>query len=163
VVAVTAREYAIKHHADQMYGIHPYIVHLDAVADLVRVYGDIAVVIAYLHDIVEDTGVTVADIKYEFGCFVSECVAILTDESGADRNERKSKAYQKMSQVTGEHELALIVKVADRLANVTACINDGDEDRLNMYRSEQEVFERSVYRDGLCDVFSQELDEIISL
>jgi len=43
MVAVRAREFAIKHHADQVYGIHPYIVHLDAVADLVRVYGDIAV------------------------------------------------------------------------------------------------------------------------
>jgi (p)ppGpp synthase/HD superfamily hydrolase len=121
------------------------------VADLVRVYGDIAVVIAYLHDIVEDTDVTLAYIESEFGLFVSECVGILTDESGVDRIERKTKTYQKMSRVTGDHELALVVKVADRLANVTACINAGDEVRLNVYRSEQEVFERSVYRVGLCD------------
>jgi (p)ppGpp synthase/HD superfamily hydrolase len=118
------------------------------VADLVRVYVDIVVTIAYLHDIVEDTGVTVDYIKYEFGCFVSECVGILTDESGVNRIERKTKTYQKMSLVTGEHELALIVKVADRLANVTACINDGDEDRLHVYRL------RSVYRDGLFKITS---------
>jgi (p)ppGpp synthase/HD superfamily hydrolase len=146
-----ARNFAIKHHSDQLYGVHPYITHLDAVAAIVRPFGQDAIVVVLLHDVVEDTSVTVADIENISGVFVSNCVAILSDEMGIDRAERKAKTYAKMAAVTGVTELALIVKVADRLSNVTACINDGNEQKLGVYKNEQEAFKRSVYREGLCD------------
>ncbi len=145
-----AHAFAFLHHGDQHYGDHPYIVHLDAVAALVEAYGD-AVVIAYLHDVVEDTGVTLADVEVEFGKLVADCVGILSDEPGVDRKERKSRTYAKMAGVSGELELALVVKVADRLANVRACVADKNVRLLGVYRGEHEVFRRSVYREGLCD------------
>jgi len=46
-----------------------YVVHLDAVAEIVQQYGEPAVVIAYLHDVVEDTSVSLLDIEKEFGRF----------------------------------------------------------------------------------------------
>ncbi len=156
-----ARQFALLHHGDQQYGDHPYIVHLGAVAALVEAYGDTAVVIAYLHDVVEDTGVTMAAVEVEFGSFVASCVGILTDEVGADRKERKSRTYAKMAGVSGELDLALVVKAADRLANVRACVADKNVRLLGVYRGEHEVFTRSVYRQGLCDELWDELDSLI--
>ncbi len=154
-----AREFSILHHGDQRYGVHPYSVHLDAVASIASAYGESAEVVAYLHDVVEDTQVSTADIETIFGSLVADCVAILTDEPGENRKERKTKTYQKMAAVTGKAELALVVKAADRLANVRACIVDKNQRLLDIYKSEHKVFSQSVYRKGLCEPLWMELNE----
>jgi len=147
----SARVFAIESHGPQKYGKYPYAVHLDAVSKLTQEYGEIAQTVAYLHDVVEDTPVQLSTIEHMFGKFVAECVAILTDEPGDNRKERKKKTYSKMSKVSGDLELALIVKAADRLANMNACISDGKRARLDMYKNEHTAFRESVFRDGLCD------------
>jgi (p)ppGpp synthase/HD superfamily hydrolase len=158
-----ARELAISHHGDQQYGDHPYSVHLDAVAKIAQPFGEMAEVVAYLHDVVEDTDITVEQVSAQFGGLVAACVAILSDEPGLDRKESKAITYKKMSLVTGEEELALLVKTADRLANVRACIHDGKLDKLSTYQSEHRVFKQSVYRAGLCDSLWDELNSLINV
>jgi len=155
-----AREFALKHHGEQKYGEHPYLVHLDAVAELVQQYGEPAVVIAYLHDVIEDTEVSFRDVKKEFGSFVADCVAVLTDEPGEDRKERKGKTYSKMARVCGETEIALLVKAADRLANMRACVADKKERLLRVYEAEYPVFKKAVFRPGICDEIWAELAEL---
>lgn len=155
-----AREFALKHHGEQKYGEHPYIVHLDAVAELVQGYGETAAVIAYLHDVVEDTDVTLSEISKKFGALIADCVAVLTDEPGKDRKERKERTYRKMAQVAGKTEIALVVKSADRLANMRACLADGKERLLAVYKEEHPAFEKAVYRPGLCDEIWVELTEL---
>ncbi len=155
-----AREFALKHHGEQKYGEHPYVVHLDAVAELVQQYGEPAVVIAYLHDVVEDTDVRLRDIEKEFGRLIADCVAVLTDEPGEDRKERKAKTYAKMARVCGETEIALLVKAADRLANMRACVADKKERLLRVYEVEYLVFKEAVYRPGICDEIWAELAEL---
>ena len=135
-----AREFAILNHGMQKYGNHPYLFHLDSVAQIAEPYGDIAVVISYLHDVVEDTSISLSVIEEKFGKFVSDCVHILTDENGTDRFERKSKTYAKMAQITGDLELALVVKACDRLANIKACVSDGYIEKLTMYKAEYSIF-----------------------
>lgn len=110
-----AREFAVERHGEQKYGDLPYFVHLDEVAEIASKYGDKAITVAYLHDVVEDTETELEEIENEFDSFTSKCVAVLTDEPGANRKERKAKTYDKMAKVGGELELALLVKVADRL------------------------------------------------
>ncbi|MCB1584441.1 MAG: bifunctional (p)ppGpp synthetase/guanosine-3',5'-bis(diphosphate) 3'-pyrophosphohydrolase [Xanthomonadales bacterium] len=153
-----ARQFAIESHGEQRYGEHPYAVHLDAVAHIAEPFGENAVTVAYLHDVVEDTEVSLSQIKELFGSLVASCVAILTDEPGDSRKERKAKTYEKMSQVSGETELALIVKVCDRLANVKACVADNNTRLLNVYQQEQATFRSAVYRPGLCDDLWHELE-----
>lgn len=155
------RTFAVDAHGDQTYGAHPYSVHLDAVAELAAPYGELAQVVAYLHDVVEDTTVGLDEIETRFGKLVADCTAILTDEPGKNRKERKRKTYAKMARVSGDQELALIVKAADRLANIRACVADGNERLLNVYKSEHPTFRESVYRDGLCSSLWQEMDEIV--
>lgn len=155
-----ARNYAIKAHGDQKYDEHPYYVHLDAVAKIVRRYGAKAEVVAYLHDVVEDTSKTGKDIEKIFGELTAKCVLILSDEPGETRKARKEKTYKKMSLVRGEETLALLVKAADRLANMRTCIRTKDKTRLLMYKSEYKVFRKSAYRENLCEDIWQELEKL---
>lgn len=146
-----AREFSVGAHGEQKYGDKPYGFHLDAVVNLLEPYGDDAKTIAYLHDVLEDTDVDIRTIEKEFGRFIGKCVSILTDEPGKNRRERKRKTYAKLGGIKGEEELALVVCVADRLANIQACIAGGNAKFLKMYESEQLDFYNSVHRDGLCD------------
>ena len=157
-----ARLFALKHHSEQKYGEHPYVVHLDVVAELVRQYGETAVIIAYLHDVVEDTSASLDDIEIVFGGLVADAVAILTDEPGKDRQERKEKTYRKMAQVCGKTEIALLVKAADRLANMRACIVDNKEGLLAIYQKEHPFFQKAAFRPGLCDEIWDQLNVLIS-
>lgn len=146
-----ARSFALQHHGKQQYGSRPYIVHLDAVAELVRQYGETAVVLAYLHDVVEDTDASLQDVEKTFGRLIADGVAVLTDEPGKNRQERKKKTYRKMAQVSGKTEIALVVKAADRLANMRACVADKKEKLLAVYRQEYPIFVQAVYRPRSCD------------
>jgi (p)ppGpp synthase/HD superfamily hydrolase len=146
-----ARAFAMRAHAEQRYGDQPYSVHLDAVAELLEPYGPLAQTIGYLHDVVEDTSVPLEEIKREFGDHVARCVELVTDAPGAGRAERKAATNAKLAAVTGEEQVALIVKAADRLANVRASALDGNDARLAMYRAEHPAFREAVYRPQLCD------------
>ncbi len=157
-----AREFAIEAHRDQRYGEYPYSVHLDEVASIARPYGENAEIIAYLHDVIEDTDVTAKEIEVMFGGLVSRCVQILSDEPGETRKIRKAATYKKMAAISGDENLALLVKAADRLANMRACIRIKDQDFLNLYISEHEVFKKSAYRLNLCEGLWSELEKIVN-
>lgn len=157
------RSFAIAAHGDQQYGERPYVFHLDAVAGIAAAYGEDAVTLAYLHDVVEDTAVTVEEVERLFGARVAACVGLLTDQPGADRKERKQKTYARLAQVgSGATELALVVKAADRLANVRACVQDSNRRLWDVYRAEHEAFRAAAYRHGLCDPLWRELDSLLS-
>jgi len=146
-----AIEFATKAHGGQTYGTNePYTAHLATVAGIVA--GDeVAEIVAWLHDAVEDTPATLRGIETHFGLFVAECVALLTDEPGINRKERKTKSHAKLARVQLQHYTALRVKAADRVANVEACVAKGNTSMLSMYRREQEAFKVAAYRSGLCD------------
>lgn len=142
-----------------MYGRHRYSYHLDAVAEIARPYGDDAEAAAYLHDVKEDVKwMTLERIRAPFGDEMAQAVDLLSDPPGATRKERKTKAYARLA-VTN-NRLALIVKPCDRLANMRACIADGNERLLEVYRSERPAFREAAYRPGLCDEIWTELDEL---
>jgi (p)ppGpp synthase/HD superfamily hydrolase len=152
-----ARQFAMKWHADQQYGDQPYLYHLQQVAQILHKYGETAQAIAYLHDVVEDTSVSIDELRNEFGQLIAACVSICTDEPGATRKERKSLTYQKMATVEGELELALIVKAADRLANMKSCIKNNHQRLLETYRQEYAAFRAGAYRPQICDDIWQEI------
>lgn len=155
-----ARYFAVQAHDGQMYGTRPYSVHLDAVVDIAKSYGEVVQVIAYLHDVVEDTPVVIEQISVLFGEHIAACVAIVTDEAGATRSERKVKTHQKMANVESELYDALIVKAADRLANMRASAAGKRDDLLAMYVQEYTEFKQAVYRENLCDDIWLALDDI---
>ncbi|RDH43456.1 HD domain-containing protein [Zooshikella ganghwensis] len=140
-----AKQFALERHGNQTYGDKPYAYHLDRVVELLVPYGEVAQTIGYLHDVVEDTSVTLDELAREFNQFIADAVAILSDQPGINRKEKKQKTYALMENVTGDLQVALIVKVADRLANLQACIEYGRYDKLKMYMEEHEHFRKATY------------------
>ena len=140
----------------------PYSFHLDAFVGLLSPYGSEAQIIGYLHDVVEDTAVTESDIRQHFGPRIAECVRLLTDAPGVSRAERKARTYARLATVVGPSELALVVKVADRLANVRACVIDDRSGLHEVYRREHPAFRQAAYREGLCEPLWVELDALLA-
>ncbi len=155
----TARQFALSAHADQQYGSHPYAYHLDAVVNLLSPFGEEAQIAGYLHDTVEDTETTLSDIAANFGVQIADCVALVTDETGHNRRERKTKTNAKLAATT--NSLALIVKAADRLANLLESSLDVSTGKLEMYRREHEAFRAAAYREGICDELWAKIDELM--
>jgi (p)ppGpp synthase/HD superfamily hydrolase len=155
------RQFAIDAHGSQMYGNHPYSFHLDMVAKIVAPFGNHAKKIAYLHDVVEDTNITLETIRTMFGDFIANCVGLVTDEKGKNRQERKLKTNEKLSKVKGRNKLALIVKTADRFVNVSVAITDNNIRLIKMYQKEHLAFKEAVYRKYLCDYIWLRLDRDI--
>ncbi|MEM7156795.1 MAG: HD domain-containing protein [Myxococcota bacterium] len=160
-----ARAFADQAHGDQRYGDEPYVAHLDEVAGIVRTVAEHdpeLVIMAYLHDVVEDTEVTLADVGQHFGEGVMGCVDLLTDSPGRNRKERKAATYARLARVeAGPLARALVVKVADRLANVRRCRRDGNRGLLAMYRKEHATFRAAAHRDGVVSEWWSELDRAL--
>jgi (p)ppGpp synthase/HD superfamily hydrolase len=98
----------------------PYIEHPQAVARLLAEHGwsDEVLAAALLHDVVEDSEVTVAQLRQRFGEPVAGLVAALSDdESIAAWDERKAEHRQR---VASADDRALAIYAADTLTNVRA-------------------------------------------
>ncbi|HHD9331822.1 TPA: GTP pyrophosphokinase, partial [Streptococcus pneumoniae] len=102
---IKAHEVAKKAHFGQIdrAGID-YIKHPETVASFVATDEEKAV--AYLHDVIEDTSLTLLDLKKEgFSKNIIEAVDILTKKKGQD--------YQSYLNLVKKNELARVVKLAD--------------------------------------------------
>ena len=126
-------------------------------------HGEWVQAVGYLHDVIEDTPATRGDVEQVFGSMIAGWVALVTDEPGANRRERKTKTNTKLAAVDGGADgYALIVKAADRLANLRESAKGGDGSKLDMYRREHVAFLTAVYRPGLCDELWREMDAIVA-
>ena len=155
-----ARAFALQCHGNQRYGDQPYSVHLDAVAAILAPYGEEAQTIGFLHDVLEDTPAAPEALRKEFGDHVLACVLLVTDQPGADRNERKVRTNAKLAAVEGASRVALIAKAADRVANLRESARDPVHGKLEMYRHEHAEFRQAAFRPGLCDPLWAEMDRI---
>jgi len=160
-----ARAYAATAHAGQTYGAEPYTVHLEAVVAIVREVdpSHAAKAVAYLHDVLEDTTATVAELTMVFGAVVASAVLLVTDPEGETRRTRKTALHTRLLGLdvnVPAMRLALLVKAADRLANVRACMANHPS-KLSMYRKEHTVFRPATYRPGVCDTVWAELDSLL--
>ncbi|MFD3707198.1 HD domain-containing protein [Nocardia sp. NPDC058658] len=132
---IEAREFAIAAHGDQRYGDHPYVTHLAAVRRVLDDFGydgELAMA-AWLHDVIEDTAVTAADVESRFGRPVLDLVWAVTG-IGPDRKARNQNAYDKIA----AHPRAVILKLADRTANAEA--SPPASSWMGMYRTEHPTF-----------------------
>jgi len=143
-----ARWFALRAHGDQKYGDQPYVAHLDAVADVVEEFSWADPnhrVVAYLHDVLEDTTVTEAELREEFDDLVVDAVALITDPEGHNRKTRKARLYDQLDRAFLDNpaawSIAHVVKLADRIANVRQCLTTNPK-LLKMYRKEHAEFSR---------------------
>ena len=119
------------------YTDEPYIVHPIRVGDIVDKFGgtDEMIAAAYLHDVVEDTGVSIEDILDMFGSVVAVIVDGLTDVSkpeDGNRAVRKAMDRQHSADATWAVQF---VKCADIIDNASD-IGDNDPSFNVVYRKE---------------------------
>jgi len=138
----SAEAYARLMHRAQLYGDQPYAdAHLAKVAAITAELGgtDEQVAVAWLHDVVEDCGVSLRTIERKFGVFVFNSVAACTG-NGSNRDARNTSIYRSME----FNPRSALVKVADRIANLEACAPGSKY--LAMYESERDEFYQHVAR-----------------
>lgn len=119
-----ALKFATEAHKEQLrkYTEEPYIEHPKRVATLVRTVPHSVEMIcaAYLHDVVEDTPVSLQDIERKFGRKVATLVHELTDEfvkekyPQLNRKERKEREVERQAKISLE---AKTIKLADVIDN----------------------------------------------
>ena len=140
-----ARDYATAAHAGQTRrgSGAPYITHPERVAALVAAYWPAApewvIAAAWLHDTVEDTATTLAGLRREFGSEVADLVQALSKpDLGAGNRATRTALFVK--QVAAAGKMAHIVKLADRLANLTDDWSDhGEKFALRYVRETAEL------------------------
>ncbi|MDO6408333.1 HD domain-containing protein [Pantoea phytobeneficialis] len=139
-----ARHYATQAHAEagqrRKYTDEPYIVHPAAVVELVRSVTDDEAMLAaaWLHDTVEDTASTLADITRLFGPRVAELVDMLTDSAqpqAKNRAARKLAYFRHTAQASPE---AQTIKLADIIDNTRAIVQF-DADFARVYLVEKQI------------------------
>ena len=97
----------------------PYYVHLDEVRNIVKQAGGTVEqqAAALLHDTVEDTSVTPADVTREFGPQIAKLVVELTDVSKPEDGNRKVRKGIDRDKLAGVSAEAQTVKYADLISN----------------------------------------------
>lgn len=118
-----ARKFAAEAHGNinhrRKYTDEPYIIHPAAVVQLVRSvpHTETMLCAAWLHDVVEDTPVTLSEVESEFGPEVAALVEQLTDVSKpTDGNRKVRKGIDREHTAIASPE-AKTIKLADLIDN----------------------------------------------
>jgi len=154
-----AREFAADAHLGQEYDGGPYTKHLYAVVNVLARFGvndEELQMAAWLHDTVEDTDVSLEEIEELFGARVRDLVWRVTNEPGKNRKERHVKTYVKIK----ASKDAVVLKLADRIANVEASI-EHEQDFLNMYKKEFQGFKEALYTTGENEAMWSHLTDLL--
>ena len=125
-----AIEFAVRAHAgtERRGKGFPYIVHpMEAMAIVATMTPDQEVLAAALHDVVEDTDVTVEEIRAAFGDRVASLVACESDIVLAELSEEASWPVRKQAAIdrlaAASHD-AKVVALGDKLSNMRAIARD---------------------------------------
>ena len=119
-----AYNYAVEHHGEQKRRSgEPYIIHPLNVAYILAGVGldEATICAALLHDVVEDTDATDADLRKEFGDEIADMVAGVTKLETMQFTtveEQQVEDYRKMFLAMGKDIRVIILKIADRLHNM---------------------------------------------
>jgi guanosine-3',5'-bis(diphosphate) 3'-pyrophosphohydrolase len=142
----------------------PYISHPVAVAAIVaelRLDAE-SICAALLHDVIEDTPVSVEQIRQEFGEDVAnivEGVSKLDQLSFTSRGEAQVESFRKMMLAMIEDIRVILVKLADRLHNMRTLDALPPEKRVRISKETLEIFAPIANRLGI-NWLKVELEEL---
>lgn len=125
MIAYKAMMFAREVHKHQVrkYTGNPYIEHLAEVAAIAasvcRINIDITMAVAWLHDCIEDQGVTPRVIEDQFGLRIADAVGFLSDMETGNRAERKAASRKRLA---GAMPWIQTIKVADLISNTKSIV-----------------------------------------
>ncbi|WP_045737959.1 bifunctional (p)ppGpp synthetase/guanosine-3',5'-bis(diphosphate) 3'-pyrophosphohydrolase [Xanthomonas sp. MUS 060] len=132
----------------------PYITHPVAVAGVLAELGlDVeALIAAILHDTIEDTPLTRAELAAEFGEAVAELVDGVTKLDKLkfrDRQEAAAESFRKMLLAMSRDLRVIMIKLADRLHNMRTLGAQSAEARGRIARETLEIYAPIAQRLGM--------------
>jgi guanosine-3',5'-bis(diphosphate) 3'-pyrophosphohydrolase len=150
-----AFRFASKYHTGQSRDSgEPYMMHPLMVAHILAdMRMDIvAMVTGLLHDVVEDTSVTVEQVRKEFGEEVARCVDGVTKLTKLDfysAEDRQAESFRKMLLAMVEDIRVILVKLADRMHNMRTLGYLSPERRERIARETIEIYAPIAHRLGM--------------
>ncbi|MGC1248598.1 MAG: bifunctional (p)ppGpp synthetase/guanosine-3',5'-bis(diphosphate) 3'-pyrophosphohydrolase, partial [Spirulinaceae cyanobacterium] len=141
-----------------------YIAHPVAVAGLLRDLGGDSEMIAagFLHDVVEDTEITLAEIEERFGVQVRNLVEGVTKLSKfqfSSKTERQAENFRRMFMAMTKDIRVIVVKLADRLHNMRTLEHLNPEKQKRIATETREIFAPLANRLGI-GRFKWELEDL---
>jgi len=150
-----AYDYSLKHHEGQSRASgEPYLVHpLEVALVLAEMKMDpVAIAAGLLHDSVEDTSVTIVDIRKEFGEQVAHIVEGVTKISKIDfatREEAQAENLRKMMLAMVDDIRVVLIKLADRLHNMRTLEHLQPERQHKIAEETLEIYAPIAHRLGM--------------
>lgn len=135
--------FATELHAGQRYGAFAYDYHLSQVADFVRRRNEgsenavLLEMVAWLHDCIEDTDITLEELAERYGWEVAYPVGLLTKLEGQSYEEYMAKILQ--------NEIAREVKTCDTMANLTNSMASNREKGIMKYSRQLHILVKGEY------------------
>ncbi|HET8608176.1 MAG TPA: bifunctional (p)ppGpp synthetase/guanosine-3',5'-bis(diphosphate) 3'-pyrophosphohydrolase [Burkholderiales bacterium] len=142
----------------------PYISHPVAVAGILAHWrlDTQALTAALLHDVMEDTGVSKAEISRKFGKSVADLVdgvSKLDRIKFETQEEAQAESFRKMILAMARDVRVILIKLADRLHNMRTLDAVEPEKRRRVARETIEIYAPIANRLGLNSIY-QELDDL---
>jgi GTP diphosphokinase / guanosine-3',5'-bis(diphosphate) 3'-diphosphatase len=120
-----ALDLAFDKHQSQKYGKAPYITHLVGVAS--RMETESEIIVALLHDVLEDTDCTIIEL-------ISKCQLLDTEILAINLlNKNEHESYDKMLVAIKENSLATKVKIQDISYNLESSKKENNNYRIVKY------------------------------
>ncbi|MGM1050570.1 GTP pyrophosphokinase [Paenibacillus uliginis N3/975] len=142
------------HHGQVRKSGEPYILHPLAVADIVvnMQMDTLSVIAALLHDVVEDTTVSLEQIREKF----SDTCAMLVDGltkleriKFGSKEEQQNENYRKMFIAMARDIRVIVIKLADRLHNMRTLKYQSEESQRRISHETLEIFCPIAHRLGI--------------
>ncbi|MEX1011714.1 MAG: bifunctional (p)ppGpp synthetase/guanosine-3',5'-bis(diphosphate) 3'-pyrophosphohydrolase [Balneolaceae bacterium] len=135
----------------------PYYLHPLEVARIVATdlsIDDESVVAALLHDTVEDTEVSIEEIKNLFGDTVAHLIDGVTKISGVfeSRNTKQAETFMKMLLSMAEDIRVVLIKFADRLHNMRTIQHLAREKQMKIAAETMDLYAPLAHRFGLFSI-----------
>ena len=132
----------------------PYVTHCVAAADITVDMGldEDSVVSALLHDVIEDTNLTHADIARQFGTAVAdivEGVTKLTRVQYTSKEDEQMENLRKMLMAMAKDIRVILIKIADRLHNMRTMAYQSPEKQRSKSLETMEIYAPIAHRLGM--------------
>ncbi len=142
----------------------PYYYHPVEVAKIVAQeinIDDISVISALLHDTVEDTDVTLDDIRYWFGNEVAVIIDGVTKIAGVfkSRDSKQAEAFMKLLLSMAEDIRVILIKFADRLHNMRTIQHLKRQKQIQIASETMSLYAPLAHRFGLFNI-KNELEDL---
>lgn len=152
-----AAEYAREHHSGQFRRSgEPYFIHLENVAYILATLhgGPSTIAAGFLHDVIEDCGVSRDELAAEFSPEIADLVDAVSKVSkleykGKDDPEYQAANHRKIFIATAKDVRVILIKLADRLHNMRTLQFQSEKSQKRIASETLDVYAPIAHRLGI--------------